>query len=446
MSAVTKAIGLAKKLKHRFADEIAARTPVYLSPVRRIERVALTERVVAMTFDDGPCRLPANPAKDQKPLTLHLLETLERYGAKGTFDIVGDTSENYPDTCGKEGSAAWGGIRYDHYPDFEKDMDGGAKNCPELVRRILDGGHEITSHTYRHVLFGEKPLVYGKRDPLSGLDAVVADLKRLDDLMLGRYGYKIALSRPPHYVDKMKDGFTSYDAYALMGYQYLAASFDGAGWLPLASYEAEVAAMVSPMERALSDDPDALCGQIIFQKDGYNMARRSPVADALEKQLALLTEHGYRVVTVSQLLSLCPFADLSPKQPAFDAAKKLLSSGWCVCFRDNCLRLDGLLTRGELAMYRYGVQSAARRVALVRGKTRVCKDVGAKHPYAAAIEQALKDKALTLSGEYFRPDEPVSAEEFSSFCQAVFGKRPERAPQRLTKAAAICALAPMLDT
>ena len=37
MSAVTKAIGLAKKLKHRYQDELRARTPVYLSPVRRIE-------------------------------------------------------------------------------------------------------------------------------------------------------------------------------------------------------------------------------------------------------------------------------------------------------------------------------------------------------------------------------------------------------------------------
>ena len=64
MSAVTKAIGLAKKLKHRFQDELRERTPVYLSPVRRVERVALHERVCAMTFDDGPCRLPANPGKD----------------------------------------------------------------------------------------------------------------------------------------------------------------------------------------------------------------------------------------------------------------------------------------------------------------------------------------------------------------------------------------------
>ncbi|MBQ1265127.1 MAG: polysaccharide deacetylase family protein [Oscillospiraceae bacterium] len=141
MSAVTKAIGFAKKLKHRFQDEIRARQTVYLSPVRRIERVALSERVCAMTFDDGPCRLPANPSKDGKPLTLQLAETLEKFGAKGTFDVVGDTSKNYPDRAGKEGSASWGGVAYDHYPDFGKDADGGVAACPELTQRLLDGGH-----------------------------------------------------------------------------------------------------------------------------------------------------------------------------------------------------------------------------------------------------------------------------------------------------------------
>ena len=148
MSLVTKGIGLAKKAKHRFQDQLRERTPVYLSPVRRIERVATEERICAMTFDDGPCRLPANPDRFRgKALTLVLAEILEHYGAKGTFDVVGDTSANYPDKAGKHGSASWGGVAYDHYPDFGKDGQGGAVNCPELIARLLAGGHEITSHT-----------------------------------------------------------------------------------------------------------------------------------------------------------------------------------------------------------------------------------------------------------------------------------------------------------
>ena len=277
MSLMTKAIGTAKKVKHRFQDQIRARTPVYLSPVRRIERVALGERVCAMTFDDGPCRLPANPdGFGGRPLTLVLAETLEKYGAAGSFDVVGDTSGNYPDQPGKEGEASWGGVAYDHYPDFGKDGQGGVVHCPELVSRLLAGGHEITSHTYSHVLFGRKNLVYGRRHTLAGLDEAVADLEKLHALMKERHNYEIRLSRPPHYVDGIAGGFSSYDAYAKLGYQYMAASFDGAGWLPLSSYEAEVEATWKPIAQRLAENPDCFCGQIIFQKDGYNMARRSP--------------------------------------------------------------------------------------------------------------------------------------------------------------------------
>ena len=137
MSLLTKGIGLAKKAKHHFQDQIRERTPVYLSPVRRIEQVATNERICAMTFDDGPCRLPANPDNfGGKPLTLVLAETLEQYGARGTFDVVGDTSGNYPDVPGQHGSASWGGVSYDHYPDFGKDDQGGIVHCPELVGRL----------------------------------------------------------------------------------------------------------------------------------------------------------------------------------------------------------------------------------------------------------------------------------------------------------------------
>lgn len=89
-------------------------------------------------------------------------------------------------------------------------------------------------------------------------------------------------------MDKIEGGFTSYDAYDQMGYLYLAAAFDGAGWLPLhhgsaqESLRAEVEAMVDPMRKVLEADPDGLAGQIIFQKDGYNMCRRTPVAFGLK--------------------------------------------------------------------------------------------------------------------------------------------------------------------
>ena len=301
-----------------------------VSYTRRIERIKTDRRICAMTFDDGPMDLPSSPDRfGGKSLTDVLLDTLAEFGAKGTFDVVGDTSENYPDKAGKVGSAAWGGVKYDHYPDIHQDDKGGAEHNDRLIRRILAEGHQITNHGYRHIIFGKKPFVYGARVYLGSLDKAVEDLQKLDRLMRDRYGYQITLHRPPHYVDKMQDGFTSYDVCDKMGYQYMAASFDGAGWLPStlsdpdAALEAEVNAMVEPVRKALEKDPDFFCGQIIFQKDGYNMGKRTPVAFGLRKQLELLKEYGYQVVTVDTLLAESSFADLGRDDPLFEKLNKL---------------------------------------------------------------------------------------------------------------------------
>ncbi len=415
MSFVTKGIGLAKKVKHRFEDRIKENTPVYISPVRRIEQVATNQRVCAMTFDDGPCRLPCSPDDfGGKPFTLVLAETLEQFGAAGTFDVIGDTSKNYPDKAGKHGSASWGGVAYDHYPDFQKDSDGGVAHCPEIIDRLLSGGHEITSHTWSHILFGKKALVYGSRKHLEGLDPVVEDLKTMDRVMKEKWGYSIALSRPPHYVDGIKGGFSSYDAYGLMGYQYMAASFDGAGWLPLSTYEAEVEATWKPIEKMLHEDPDFFRGQIIFQKDGYNMARRSPIAHGLKKQLELLSEKGYKVVTVSQLLVLSPFRDIMPDTPEGKGASYLLEQGWCPAFRDNTLRIQLPLKRGELAMMAFGWEGVKERISLIRSESSPFSDMKPRHPYSGACALAAASGALAAKDGCFESERNVSREEIAS--------------------------------
>lgn len=370
MSLIVKAGKMGKRVLKKFLPE----EKHHVSYTRRIERVHTKERVVAMTFDDGPMDLPSSPDKfGGRALTDLLLDTLQEYHALGTFDVVGDTSENYPDLAGKSGQADWGGVRYDHYPDINQDGRGGVVHNDRLVRRILHEGHQITNHGYRHVLFGKKPFVYGKRDHFHGLDPVVADLTRLHTLLQETYGYTMTMGRPPHYVDKIEGGFTSYDAYDQMGYLYLAAAFDGAGWLPIhhntvqESLQAEIAAMVEPMKRALEADPDALAGQIIFQKDGYNMSRRTPVAFGLKQQMELLQSYGYRVVTVEQLMAdYSPFADVGREEPGFEKLVALQKTRGIV-FSDNRLRLDDPMTWGELAMLLAPrAEAIGRRVAKIR--------------------------------------------------------------------------------
>lgn len=378
----------------------------HLSYTRRLERVQTTRRICAMTFDDGPMDMPCAPDRfDGRSLTDVLLDTLGEFGAKGTFDVVGDTGENYPDTAGKLGSASWGGIKYDHYPDIGCDDRGGTVHNDRLVRRMLDEGHQITSHGYRHIIFGRKAYVYGGREYLGSLDKAVEDLKKLDALMRDKYGYPLTMHRPPHYVDSMQDGFTSYDVCDVMGYQYMAASFDGAGWLPStlsdadAALEAEVSAMVEPLRRALEADPDFFCGQIIFQKDGYNMAKRTPVAFGLRKQLELLKQYGYEVVTVQQLTEESPFADVGREDPLFETLCAL-EKRRAIVYSDNRLRLDAPMTCGELAMLLCPKEEAlSRRHAAVRrsGKR--------EHPYCGAMDWCREQGLLA---ETAKPGDPLT--------------------------------------
>ncbi|MEA4920757.1 MAG: polysaccharide deacetylase family protein [Clostridiaceae bacterium] len=442
MSILTTAIGAAKKAKRVFKGKIDSRTPVYLSPVRRIERIKTNERVCAMTFDDGPMNLSPSPDNyNGKPLTLVLLETLEHYGAKGTFDVIGDTSSNYPDIAGKHGSASWGGIAFDHYPDIDKDSFGGAQNCPELIKRILEGGHQITNHTYSHILFGKKSLVYGKRKHLSSLDEVINDLTRLDDLLAKEYGYAMKYMRPPHYVDKIDGGFSSYDACALMGYQYMAASFDGAGWLPCKTYEQEVEAIWKPIQSALLEDPISLCGQIIFQKDGYNMARRTPIADGLPKALEVLSKYGYKVITVDELMERSPFEDIGRDDKLFKSAAFLLSKDYTIVFKNNRVMPDTPLTRGSLAMMIFGWRGAKRRIELMKGDHQwSVKDMPVSHPYSGAVSIALETGAIGLTDGNFSPDKPLDKWALDDFCRRAFDKTTS-AIEPLTHGKAIIALA-----
>ncbi len=424
MSVLTLAISTAKKVKHALKKDIDKKTPVYLSPVRRLERIRTRERVCAMTFDDGPMNLPPNPDNHGgKPLTLVLAEILEKHGGKGTFDVVGDTSKNYPDNPGKHGSASWGGVAYDHYPDINKDAFGGAQNCPQLISRLLSGGHQITNHTYSHILFGKKSVVYGTRKHLDTLEDACEDILRLHRLMEDQYGYTMEYMRPPHYVDKINGGFSSYDACALTGYQYMAASFDGAGWLPCKTYEQEVEATWKPIQNALLNDPNAFCGQIIFQKDGCNMARRTPIADGLDKALEILDSYGYKVITVKELVSRSPFEDLGKGDEHFESALSLLNRGYTIAFRNNKVMPQAELKRGELLMMLYGVKGVSRRIELIR-KEKVfnLKDIKPSHPYSGAVSLALEQDACPCENGMFFPDKPVDREYFSHVCRAFFGK------------------------
>ena len=75
------------------------------SQTKPIWRINTTQKIAALTFDDGP-----------KPETAKLLDILSSYQVHATFFVVGEMAQKYP----------------------------------EITRQIAENGHEVEMHTYSH--------------------------------------------------------------------------------------------------------------------------------------------------------------------------------------------------------------------------------------------------------------------------------------------------------
>ena len=95
---------------------------------RNIVRLNTDQRIVALTYDDGP-----NP-----PYTERLLDVLTKHDVKATFFMIGNRIEKHPKT----------------------------------VNRVIAEGHQIGNHTYSHPLLGFLPPFYVRRE-----------IERTDDLL-----------------------------------------------------------------------------------------------------------------------------------------------------------------------------------------------------------------------------------------------------------------------
>jgi peptidoglycan/xylan/chitin deacetylase (PgdA/CDA1 family) len=100
------------------------------------------EKMVALTFDDGP----------NEPYTSQILDLLEQYDVKATFFVVGKNVELYPDTA----------------------------------KRIADEGHVLGNHTYKH----------NANHAL--IDDGGAEIKRAQVAIRTVSGVEPHLYRPPH--------------------------------------------------------------------------------------------------------------------------------------------------------------------------------------------------------------------------------------------------------
>ena len=87
---------------------------------KNIVHLNTDQRVVALTFDDGP----------SPPYTNQLLDVLAKHNVKATFFMIGSRVEEHPET----------------------------------VRRAITEGHQIGNHTYSHPVLGFLPPNYVQRE------------------------------------------------------------------------------------------------------------------------------------------------------------------------------------------------------------------------------------------------------------------------------------------
>lgn len=174
--------------------------------------------------------------------TAQILDILAKYNAKATFFVIGEEAARYP----------------------------------ELVKRQAREGHEIANHTYRHHFRdGHSPTVLKR------------ELEKSEKIIKELTGYSPSLFRPiAGYYDK-----EIVDTAVSSGYNVI-----------LWSWHQETRDWSRPGANKIVQNvvSDARPGDVIIFHDAGG--DRSQTVKALDSILKILSENGYKCVTVSELL------------------------------------------------------------------------------------------------------------------------------------------------
>ena len=209
-----------------------ARTVQFLGHI--VPRVETDHRVVALTFDDGP----------SAQFTEEVLHMLSEQDVKATFFVTGK---------------------------------GLARN-PEAGRQIVEQGHELGNHTYRHKRMVFKPIDFIETE-IEETDHLIRKAGYQGDIHFRAPGGKKLIALP-YYLWQTRRTSISWDV-APEGYSG------------------------SP------DDPERITSEILARTGPgsiillHVMAKsRASSREALPAVINGLKEQGYRLVTISELLAL----------------------------------------------------------------------------------------------------------------------------------------------
>ncbi len=199
--------------------------------------------LLALTFDDGP----------DPRWTPAILDILKQEQVPATFFIIG-----------KNGQAN-----------------------PELVRRIVNEGHELGNHTFTHPNLGEVPL------KLTELE-----LNATQRLIESETGRSSVLFRPPYFGDAEADKPQEVEPAILaqqLGYVMVGLRIDPNDWqLPVTADQI----IERTISRAEDSNPETRGEVILLHDSGGD---RSATVEALPRLIHELKARGFRFVPVSEL-------------------------------------------------------------------------------------------------------------------------------------------------
>lgn len=205
-----------------------------------------SEHEVALTFDDGP----------DPRWTPAILDILKAKGAKASFFVVGMEVARYP----------------------------------EIVRRIIDEGHEIGLHTYFHPDLSK---ISAKR--------LLLELNASQRLLEGLTGRSTTLFRPPYNVDSrpgLRQEVEPLIRVQELGYTTVTQSLDTLDW-----DRPGVEAILAKVEEGRP------FGNILLMHDGGG--ERSQTLTALSLIIDYLRQRGDEIVPLGRLIQATP-EDIMP--------------------------------------------------------------------------------------------------------------------------------------
>jgi cellulose synthase/poly-beta-1,6-N-acetylglucosamine synthase-like glycosyltransferase/peptidoglycan/xylan/chitin deacetylase (PgdA/CDA1 family)/spore germination protein YaaH len=197
-----------------------------------------SEKVVALTFDDGPDVM----------YTGRILDILKTRQVSATFFVVGSQAER----------------------------------LPGLLKRTYAEGHEIGNHTYSHPNLAKVSFA-----------RIRLELNATQRIIQHTVGVSTTLFRPPYHADsepQTPDEIEPIARAQRLGYVTVAERIDPRDWEPGVRADAIVAEVLAEREN----------GRVILLHDGGG--DRSATVEALPRLIDELRAAGYRFVRVSELL------------------------------------------------------------------------------------------------------------------------------------------------